>query len=1009
MNRSGLIVLLVSCAIGALATTTPLHIGVTNSICDEYGRVLQGSAIAPGCLVEALWATNGVVYPPNTNGMPHTDNAPVLNGVSAIGACTARSSIRSGLFSMSIAVGRPGNGDQIFVRVFNAPTRESSSFYADSEIFQVNENDVFIAHIPDTMSAIDTNDSDGDGISNSREESLGSNPYTTDSDGDEQSDAMEYAVGSDMTSSSSWALIWYSMDETNGVDVVNQVDTNANGIVEGTFVRGVAGYETNAYYWPTGICSAVRSTELSITGSFSVSLWIKLNAGSYSNTALWSIGKTNSNPYTGLHWNRYTDGGGVSGRFSFVDTTNVMESSFVELMTDSWHLVSVVVDAVVQTDCMERVSSIYIDGILLNRFAAYGVTSSVVGGVLRAGCTPSGGYAYSGAMDEFQVYQGALTGPQLYRLADRLDATAQYQIDVTEGPGGRNVSSMYVAAGTVFSCELTNTQFETGTTRYHAFGWTREGVMPVSQASLDAGWVSVTNSMSICWLWRTSCWVEVDAASGGIVEGDSGWYAIPTTAVFSAVATNDAMRFSHWSGNVPANIAEQNPLQLPVTECMQLSAVFTDCLFSVQLVTNGCGRLTATPEAIDYGASCTISIVPDSHYQMESIMVDGNAHPLTNTVVLENVVSNHSVSVSFAPVSYTLTVQAQDGSDGTTVYTNIYESQLNLVQTNTVLQNGKTQLVCVGWVLDEGTYTGEGASIYYSEATPLLVTNDVTVRWIWATNYLVDVYAHSNGVVNTTGGWFRAGSVVELYAYSTNEAYTFGSWSNAGQVEQSEVYEVSVNSPSTWWADFMRRMYSLRVYKTGEGWIAPLAGTVYYGASTSVYIEADSYYELGAIDVNGTPRQGVSGLSTNLSFDDVRTNIDITVLFDALVTTNCNVPLWWLASYGLTNDFEEAAGENSDQDEFLNWEEWIAGTDPTNESSFFMIERCRPLFGAASHCIEWQAVEGRTYKLYMAETVSGAYEPLVTNLVADTTGMLCYTNYVEAAASSIFYRVHVSR
>jgi len=54
-------------------------------------------------------------------------------------------------------------------------------------------------------------------------------------------------------------------------------------------------------------------------------------------------------------------------------------------------------------------------------------------------------------------------------------------------------------------------------------------------------------------------------------------------------------------------------------------------------------------------------------------------------------------------------------------------------------------------------------------------------------------------------------------------------------------------------------------------------------------------------------------------------------------TTPIPVPYDWLISYGMTNNFEEVAMADSDGDGYSVWQEFVAGTDPTNILSLFAV------------------------------------------------------------------------
>lgn len=174
--------------------TTPLHIGNTNAIFNEFGDILPGNNAEPGALVMVLWASNNTIYAPGPDGQAHALNPPVSSEATAIGRSVAPWLLNSGLFSISLAEPRPGSG-KLFVRAFNKPTLEESSFYSDSEIFTISGNKEFIANIGPTTNALDEADDDEDGLNNSWEKSYGSNPNNPDSDGDGISDGEEHLLG----------------------------------------------------------------------------------------------------------------------------------------------------------------------------------------------------------------------------------------------------------------------------------------------------------------------------------------------------------------------------------------------------------------------------------------------------------------------------------------------------------------------------------------------------------------------------------------------------------------------------------------------------------------------------------------------------------------------------------------------------------------------------------------------------------------------------------------------
>ena len=209
----------------AQGQTVPLHFGTTNGVVDEFGQTLQGTDIgAPsfgfpyvtGEVVQILGANAGV-FPPNTDGTPNTNNPAIFE--TRVGSGADPSLGPAGLFGGSVQ--RPSG--QVVARVFNGPSLADSSFYADSSVFAVptTNYDVFIADVARTDTPIDPSDSDADGLHNSWEKSLGSNPANPDSDGDGMADGPEFRAGTGVTNENSFlAMVQLIPSGNNDLGVV---------------------------------------------------------------------------------------------------------------------------------------------------------------------------------------------------------------------------------------------------------------------------------------------------------------------------------------------------------------------------------------------------------------------------------------------------------------------------------------------------------------------------------------------------------------------------------------------------------------------------------------------------------------------------------------------------------------------------------------------------------------------------------------------------------------------
>ena len=108
--------------------------------------------------------------------------------------------------------------------------------------------------------------------------------------------------------------------------------------------------------------------------------------------------------------------------------------------------------------------------------------------------------------------------------------------------------------------------------------------------------------------------------------------------------------------------------------------------------------------------------------------------------------------------------------------------------------------------------------------------------------------------------------------------------------------------------------------------------------------------------------------------------------------------VWEVAYFGSTNAHPNAYG---DSDQFTNIEEYIAGTDPTNTASFFVVTNG---ISGGNFVVEWPSVAAREYKVLWAESLTNSFMP--QGLPIDHP-QNSYTDTAHNAESSGFYKVEV--
>jgi hypothetical protein len=115
----------------------------------------------------------------------------------------------------------------------------------------------------------------------------------------------------------------------------------------------------------------------------------------------------------------------------------------------------------------------------------------------------------------------------------------------------------------------------------------------------------------------------------------------------------------------------------------------------------------------------------------------------------------------------------------------------------------------------------------------------------------------------------------------------------------------------------------------------------------------------------------------------------------------------WLQQFGLPTD-GSADFIDSDSDGMNNWQEWVAGTDPTNpRSSLAMLS---PTVSGTNIVVRWQSVSARKYFLQRATDLS--VQPTFLTLATNITGQAGTTSYIDKQAPGygpFFYRVGIQR
>jgi hypothetical protein len=322
------------------------------------------------------------------------------------------------------------------------------------------------------------------------------------------------------------------------------------------------------------------------------------------------------------------------------------------------------------------------------------------------------------------------------------------------------------------------------------------------------------------------------------------------------------------------------------------------------------------------------------------------------------------------------------------------KSAWSVIATN----NGSTEV----WTQHSLDISGLGAGYirFQKDGTGTLYIDDVNVTG--SGGFVPGYEARSVGNVTSA-------SVTGLTA-ETTYYYRLRAQNNAGFSEYSATQSVTTisNTPGS---------YTITATGGLNGEIDPAGSvSVSAGANQAFIAMASNLYRIADITTNGSSIGIAFGNEDTIyefTWTNVQDNGAIHATFTGIVTTNnpAEVPETWLDTYYPgTSSYANAAISDTDNDTLEAWQEYIAGTDPTDENSTL---KAAPVVdhGIEGNIISWMgtAEANRLYSIYWTDDLLNPLSALVTNIPSANPTMNVYTDTTHSADATIYYRVKVQK
>ena len=202
--------------------------------------------------------------------------------------------------------------------------------------------------------------------------------------------------------------------------------------------------------------------------------------------------------------------------------------------------------------------------------------------------------------------------------------------------------------------------------------------------------------------------------------------------------------------------------------------------------------------------------------------------------------------------------------------------------------------------------------------------------------------------------------------------------------------------------------YTISVQTGDHGAVSPAGtATVAAGSNQLFQIQADDLYRIASVTADGAPISHAFGQAEDqydYLWENVQSNGTLAVAFGPAMSTNAPeaVPHVWIDSYyPADTNFDLLAMSDTDGDGMLSWEEYVAGTDPTNMQSRFYLT----IAGVTNNDVLLDlpyTKSGRVYSVYYSDVLTNGFE-FLSAITNTGSGQMSFTN--DTSKTHRFYKV----
>lgn len=287
----------------------------------------------------------------------------------------------------------------------------------------------------------------------------------------------------------------------------------------------------------------------------------------------------------------------------------------------------------------------------------------------------------------------------------------------------------------------------------------------------------------------------------------------------------------------------------PVLDNYDYVAYFTPNIYTITATAGENGTIDPYGlQSYEYGATPTFTVTANAGYQVDEVRVDSVLVTLTNgAYTFAPLTCNHTISVTFKPLNYTITATAGNGGSITPDDT-------------VVVASGSAQTFVIapatGYVIDDVTVDNVSVGAVTSYTFENVNANHTINATFSAINLTITATAGANGTITPSGVQTVAYGSTPTFTVTADTGYDIDEVRVDGQVVTltNGTYtfaEVTTNHDI--YASFKVKTFTITVTEPAHASITPNGVmTVNYGATPTFTITPALGYDVTAITVNGT-------------------------------------------------------------------------------------------------------------------------------------------------------------